>query len=213
MSQSSNDFNFEDFAKQTANETKEMIRTLFALFKESAFPLAKQDALDYQTVCMIEDEFRKQETACDNLLNQAFKEFCDNNARWLERFKNLTSGYSRIAVTIAESFVIVNRGHFFTYYKLHPSQIPPHLVDAFMQEADREHMLLMQKQDKRGERISRVSRKVSDTLKRYKTDFENAFSAAIRNLIEVEIPASQKRIEAIINQNYLQRMGGLHGMN
>lgn len=213
MSQPSNDFNFEDFAKQTANETKEMIRTLFALFKESAFPLAKQDALDYQTVCMIEDEFRKQETACDNLLNQAFKEFCDSNAKWLERFKNLTNGYSRIAVTIAESFIIVSRGHFFTYYKLHPSQIPPHLADVFMQEAEREHFLLMQRQEQRGERISRVSRKVSDTLKRYKTEFENAFSAAIRNLIEVEIPASQKRIEAIINQNYLQRMGGLHGMN
>lgn len=213
MNQSSNDFNFEDFAKQTANETREMIRTLFALFKESAFPLAKQDALDYQTVCMIEDEFRKQETACDTLLNKAFKEFCNSNALWLERFKNLTAGYSRIAVTIAESFIIVSRGHFFTYYSIHPSKIPPHLADAFMQEADQQHFLLMQKQEQRSERISRVSRRVTDTLKRYKTDYENAFSEAIRNLIEVEIPASQKRIEAIINQNYLQRMGGLHGMN
>lgn len=213
MNQPSNDFNFEDFAKQTADETRAMIRTLFAIFKENAFPLAKQDALDYQTVCMIEDEFRKQETACDNLLNQAFKEFCDCNAKWLERFKNLTSGYARIAVNIAESFVLATRGHFLTYYSIHPSKIPPHLADAFMQEAEREHFLLMQRQEQRGERISRVSRKVSDTLKRYKTDFENAFSAAIRNLIEVEIPASEKRIEAIINQNYLQRMGGLHGMN
>ncbi len=213
MSQPSNDFNFEDFAKQTANETKEMIRALFVLFKESAFPLTKQDALDYQTICMIEDEFRNQETACDNLLNQAFKEFHDSNSAWLERFNNLTTGYTRMGVNIAESFVIASRGHFFTYYILHPSKMPPHLADAIMQEAHLQHFLLMQKQEQRSERISRVLRKVSDTLKCQKTNFENAFSEAIRNLIEVEIPASQKRVGAIINQNYLQRVGGIHGMN
>ncbi len=213
MNQPLNDFNFEDFAKQTANKTKEMIRTLFILFKETSFPLAKQDALDYQTVCMIEDEFRNQEAACENLLNNAFKEFNDSNTKWFERFKNLTAGYTRIALNIAESFVVASRGHFFTYYSIHPSQIPPHLADVFMQEAELQHFLLIQKQNQRSDRISRVSKKVSSALKCYRIDFENAFSAAIRNLIEVEIPASQKRIEVLINQNYLQRMGGLHGMN
>jgi hypothetical protein len=89
----------------------------------------------------------------------------------------------------------------------------PYLVDAFMQESEREHFWLMHRHEQRSERLFRVSKKVSDALKKYRNDFENKFSEAIRNLIEVEIPASEKRIEAIINQNYLQRMGGLHGMN
>jgi hypothetical protein len=213
MTNPSNDFNFDDLAKQMTDETKEMIRTLFNIFKESAFPLAKQDALDYQTVCMIEDEFRNQEIACTDLLTESFKQFCDSNEQWLRRFNRFIDGYSRIAVTRAESFLIAVRGHFFTYYKLHPSEIPSYLTEAFFNMAVEEHLAVMFKQEQASERLSNVAKKFSDSLKKEKAEFENLYSAAIRELIEIEVPASHKRIEAIINQNYLQRMGGLHGMN
>jgi hypothetical protein len=204
MNQPLTHFNFEISAKQTITETTAMIQTLLVNFKKTVFPLAKQEALDSQTVCIIEDEFVRQEVLYDKVLNQALKEFCDNKKGILERLKNLRNNYAHCAVTIAESFLIATRGLFFTYYNVDLSTMSPRVAHSLFQKATLEYTLLQQKQGYRDKQISRVSKKVFEKIKQDEEAFEHRFSMAIKNVIEIDVPAFKKRMETTINQNYLQ---------
>jgi hypothetical protein len=149
---------------------------------------------------------------CIGVVDKSFTEFCEDSAKWLERYKHALNAYTRMACVISEGFIIEMHGHHFTYFS-DLNKIPAHIADKFFQEADMRHNEFLQKQENRAEKLSTVFRKVNDKLRNDRTELENKFSKAIEDLTEVELPASHKRVEAIINQNYLQRVGAIHGMN
>jgi hypothetical protein len=195
---------------QILEDTKNLLRQQFAAFRDAAFPEAKSNNLDYETVCLIENEFQAQEKICIDSVKDHFDIWQESNQKWLTRYQHALHTYTRMAVLIADSFLTEIRGHHFTY---NPSSIPTYLFEKVFEEGRKEHDAFLSKQKMRSERLSRVFDKVMSKIFGEKENSEAIFKKALDKIIDVDMPASHKRVEAIINQNYLQKVGALHGEN
>ena len=195
---------------QILEDTKNLLRQQFTAFRDTAFPEAKRNNLDYETVCLIENEFQAQEKMCVDSVKDQFDIWQESNQKWLARYQYAIHAYTCIAVSTADSFLTELRGHHFTYS---PSSIPTYLFEKVFKEGVREHDVFLCKQKMRSERLSRVFDKVMSKIFGEKESSETIFRQALDKIIEVDMPASHKRVEAIINQNYLQKVDAIHGEN
>jgi len=200
------------FAKQLVDETRKQIRDQFELFKATAFPDAKQDALDYESVCLIHGEFRKQEDSCVAVLEGIFSTFSRDYDGWLERFKHAANAYTRIGGGIADSYITGIRGLAFTY-DVHPSCIPTRAMESWIQESEAKRAEFLRRHESTTRRFTSVFARVNADLKKRCSSIEQSFHCAMRELVEITLPASHRNVEAIIRQNTLQRQGADHHLN
>ncbi len=202
--------NFQKFAQQTLEDTKQLLREMFIAFRDTAFPEAKRTNLDYDTVCLIEEEFRTQEEICTNLLTTSFNLFDESNKNWLTRYDWALKAYTKMAVVTMDAFMTELRGHDFTYPW---NNIPAYLFEKMLYEAHVHHDVYLQRQEVRVQTLSAVFDKTITKLLLERTDIEGGFRKAIDTVIDVDLPASHKRIEAIITQHYLQSVADIHQAN
>ncbi len=202
--------NFQKFAQQTLEDTKQLLREMFIAFRDTAFPEAKRTNLDYDTVCLIEEEFRTQEEVCTNLLTTSFNLFDESNKNWLTRYDWALKAYTKMAVVTMDAFMTERRGHDFTYSWDNTSAC---LFEKMLHEAHVHHDVYLQRQEARVQTLFAVFDKTITKLLLDRTEIEGNFQKAINKVIDVDIPASHKRIEVIINQHYLQQVGAIHRVN
>jgi hypothetical protein len=207
-----NDDELRKLAKTQAEAAKAMSRELFELFKATAFPQAKLDALDYSTVCRIEDEFRKQERMAEEMIDNAFGIFLDEMEQWKKRFEWMLNAYSRMVIHVMDSFIVATRGHDLTYWR-HHDRLPAPLVIKLMEEGENAHEKMLLKRESSALRLRSVFAKRAKKVREEMLVIESEYEAKIKQFIEVDFPASNKKVETFILQNYLQRLGGEHGLN
>ena len=197
---------FELFVRKISKETRDHIRFEFSLFKEAAFPAAKQDALDYMSICLIEDEFRKQEDLCGAAIETAIRSFQKSIAELAKRYDRAFFAYYRMTLCTIESFSIAQAGHAHTYREFG--------MDAnLLAESEHEAIALSKKYENRAFAIKKIFHKTMRSIDQDRIAAEQSINSSIKKFLEVELPQSHKRVDAIINQNHLQRVAALHRMN
>ena len=202
---------FREFASEAIEKIEMNFRSSFELYKKTAFPKDQLDALDYETICLIEDEFRKQEKICKEVLDKAINTFCEDSEKWLLKFKQILQLKTKTFCIMHDIFLIELKGYSFTYFA---KDIPDHFfTKKIIQEAEAAHTRLFERKKIRWERVNLSMEKLTEKLLKNHKEKETAFHKAVANLIDEDIPSSIQKVRVIINQNFLQRAGSIHGMN
>lgn len=200
-----------------AKSTSIAIREAFRIFKESAFPDAKKNTLDYNTACLIEDMFRQEEELTIFTIEGAEIAYNEKKGLVIEKFMSMTERFFNKGLSFIDELIKIekqdNNTAIIVINMLRNGVISEKIANEWFES----NLLLKNNRHetikKRKLRSELIFSKVKKRLAEEQSQFTKDFEEAIDRVIKVIIPESHDKIKAILNQHFLQEVGSIHNLN